>query len=267
MSATNHGITTAETFVQGPRGRLFVRNWSPATPATKAPIVMFHDSLGSVDLWRNFPAALAVATGRQVIAYDRLGFGRSDVNGESLRRDFVATEAETGFAPLRQHLGIGRFVLFGHSVGGGMAANVAAKNGADCVAVVTEAAQTFVEDKTLAGIRDARELFRDPAQVDRLKRYHGEKTQWVLDAWINTWLKPEFGDWSLEPVLPQVKCPLLVIHGAEDEYGSPRHPQDFATFAGGRTQVELMPDTRHVPHREKEAVVVGMVTTFLQSLD
>lgn len=248
-------------------GRLFVRIWSPENPAPGLPVILLHDSLGCVELWRDFPAALCAATGRQVIAYDRLGFGKSDAHPARLSLDFVAKEAHTGFASVRQQLDIHRFILFGHSVGGGMAVHCAARFNEACAALITESAQAFVEDRTVQGIEEARELFKDPDQVDRLKKYHGEKAEWVLDAWINSWLNPAFASWSLKPVLPQVKCPVLAIHGSDDEYGSSRHPELIGQLAGGTAQVEIMAGTRHVPHREKEDIVVGVVARFLESLD
>jgi len=266
MSIAVQNITSQDAWVQGAGGRLFVRLWSPEVDKGLAPIVMLHDSLGSVELWRGFPAALCAATGRSVVAYDRLGFGKSDENPGTLSTEFVAREAETGFAAVKRQLGIGRFVLLGHSVGGGMAVNCAARFPEDCVAVITESAQAFVEDRTVQGIKEARELFSDPEQVDRLKKYHADKAKWVLDAWIESWLHPAFASWSLEPVLPQMTCPALVIHGVEDEYGSTRHPELIGALAGGGAQLEIMADTRHVPHREREDAVVARIVRFLEVL-
>lgn len=251
--------------VQLPTGGLFVRKWSPVQ-AQGSPIVLFHDSLGSVELWRGFPSALAARTGRVVFAYDRLGFGRSDPRDDTLGMGFIADEASTFFPALREQLGIGRFIAFGHSVGGGMAVHSAARCADDCAALITESAQTFVEERTLQGIRQATTLFADPAQVERLGKYHGAKARWVLDAWIDTWLSPGFADWSLDAVLPQVKCPVLAIHGADDEYGSPRHPERIGKLAHGPARVEVMPDTRHMPHREREAVVLDLVAEFLRAI-
>lgn len=267
MSTRPQHTTSRDTAVDGQHGRLFVRTWSPETPSNLAPIVLLHDSLGSVELWRGFPAALCKATGRQVVAYDRLGFGKSDAHPATLAMDFIAREADGDFAAVIRQLGIARFIVFGHSVGGGMAVNCAARHGAACVALITESAQAFVEDRTVEGLEDARELFKDPGQVDRLKRYHGDKARWVLDAWIESWLAPAFANWSLRPVLTQVKCPALVIHGVDDEYGSPAHPQLIAELSAGPARLELMADTRHVPHREREAEVVAMVRSFLETLD
>ncbi|MFA7605930.1 MAG: alpha/beta fold hydrolase [Rhodocyclaceae bacterium] len=261
-----------DVWIEHPAGRLFGRIWTPsgADARTKhdVPIVMLHDSLGCVELWRDFPAALSAATGRRVIAYDRLGFGRSAPRHGDLPLDFIADEARSYFPAVRAQLGFERFIAFGHSVGGGMAVNCAAEFGADCKALITVAAQAFPEARTLAGIRIAKEQFKDPAQVERLGKYHGDKARWVLDAWTETWLSPAFAGWSLTPVLPRVRCPLLAVHGVDDEYGSPRHPEIIGQHSGAsRVQVEIMPHTRHMPHREHPEAVIGLMHEFLSELD
>ena len=230
------------------------------------PIVLFHDSLGCVDLWRSFPAALSKNTGRRVIAYDRLGFGKSGVRCDKLGLDFVSEEAETYFPALREQLGVERFIAFGHSVGGGMALHCAARFADIRDAVITESAQAFVEDRTVEGILNAKEQFQQEEQFARLKKYHGDKAKWVLDAWTETWLDPRFAAFSLKAVLPRVRCPLLVIHGIHDEYASTRHPEMIAELSGGPSQLEILADTYHVPHREREQAVVALVTDFLASL-
>ena len=259
-------ILHEDIWVRLPAGRVFARLWSPLD-VSGSPIILFHDSLGCVELWRNFPAALAARTGRRVIAYDRLGFGKSDPRRDTLGMDFIAAEAEAVFPALCAELGIDRFVAFGHSVGGGMAVHCAASFAESCDALITESAQAFVEDRTVQGIREAQALFVAPAQVERLGKYHGDKARWVLAAWIDTWLSPGFADWSLDAVLPRVRCPVLAMHGADDEYGSPRHPERIGRLAGGPARVEVMPDTRHVPHRERELAVLDRIAAFLQSID
>ncbi|MCR2726207.1 alpha/beta hydrolase, partial [Salmonella enterica] len=86
------------------------------------------------------------------------------------------------------------FIAFGHSVGGGMGICCAAAHPDDCRALITESAQTFAEDRTLDGIRAAQRNFAEPGQLDRLKKYHGDKAAWVLSAWVDTWLSPAFAD-------------------------------------------------------------------------
>lgn len=251
-------------WVHHPRGRLFARSWTPATDAAGAPIVLLHDSLGCVALWRDFPEQLSRATGRRVVAYDRLGFGRSDARQGTMPLDFIAQEATAFFPVVLEQLGIGRFVVFGHSVGGGMAVHCAAAWSERCEALITESAQAFVEDRTVQGLRSAREQFKAAQQMQRLARHHGDRAAWVLQAWLGTWLSPEFAGWSLAEVLPRLTCPVLAIHGAEDEYGSARHPEMIARLAPGPVRSLLLAGTGHVPHREQPAQVMAAIQDALQ---
>ncbi|MCW2237184.1 alpha/beta fold hydrolase [Azospirillum canadense] len=258
-------VDETETRIRLADGSLFAKVWTPESSddPPPAPIILFHDSLGSVELWRGFPQRLAATTGRRVVAYDRLGFGRSDSYPGKLDAGFVAAEGQCVVPSLCDQLGIDDFVACGHSVGGGMAVETAARLPARCRALVTIAAQAFVEDKTLAGIRVAQRGFEDPASLAKLAKYHGDKAAWVADAWINTWLSPEFADWTLEPALAGVRCPVLAIHGERDEYGSAEHP---TRIAAGRGTARILPETGHVPHRESEALLVEVIEGFLRGI-
>jgi len=251
-------------WIHHPAGRLFAREWPGAEAGATLPaLVLLHDSLGCVELWRDLPARLREATGRRVIAYDRAGFGRSDARDRPPSFEFIADEATTGFPRLREALGLARFAVLGHSVGGGMAVNIAARQAGACTALVTIAAQSFVEQRTLEGLRAARTSFAEPGAVERLARYHGDKARWVLSAWPDTWLDPAFAGWSLAPVLPSVRCPVLALHGELDEYGSPAHPRLIGELAGGPATVHILPGAGHVPQREQPDVVVRQVADFL----
>jgi len=260
-------LISNDVWVDHPDGRIFVRTWGKSSdtslPQKEAPIVLFHDSLGCVDLWRDFPARLSAATGRQIIAYDRLGFGRSDPRTDIPTLDFVSDEAKTYFPAIREQLGIQKFIAFGHSVGGGMAIHCATRFPADCEALITESAQAFLEDRTAQGIMTAKQQFKDEQQIERLRKYHGAKAKWVVDAWTETWLDPEFATWSLTGILPAVTCPVLAIHGVFDEYGSTRHPELIGQLCSGPSRVEIMAETYHVPHRERPEAVIDMVSRFL----
>lgn len=255
-------IESVDRWVHHPRGRIFTRTWPSDTG--RAPIVLMHDSLGCVDLWRDFPGQLSVALGRPVIAYDRLGFGRSDARLERPSLKFVAEEASEYFPVLYEHLGLRNVVLLGHSVGGGMAIECAARLGSQCEALVTIAAQVFAEHRTLEGIRAARVSFSDARQIDRLARYHGDKTPWVLQAWIENWLDPAFSSWSVVDVLPRVGSPILALHGELDEYGTIAHAQLISQLSGGSSQQAILPGIGHVPHREQPEQVLGLVERFLR---
>lgn len=258
MTVSDHRVTTE-------KGTLFARAWTPSGPRPDgdATVLLFHDSLGCVDLWRDFPPQLAVATRRRVVAYDRLGFGRSDAYPGTLPVTFIHDEAMTVVPRLSDVLGLDAVVPFGHSVGGAMALAAAARWPEQCTAVVTESAQSFVEDRTLSGVRAARADFERPGQLERLARYHGVKARWVLNAWVETWLAPAFAGWHLDDDLRDVRCPTLAFHGDQDEYGSVQHAERIARLTQGPSRAVILEGCGHVPHREQPTRVLDEVAGFL----
>ncbi len=255
-----HWITTDS-------GVIYARAWAPLESPSdeRAAILLFHDSLGCVDLWRDFPEQLAMATGRGVVAYDRLGFGRSAARVDQLPLTFIHDEAVKAVPRLLEALDLEAIVPFGHSVGGAMAIVTAAHWPERVVAVVTESAQSFVEARTREGLLAARADFERPGQLERLARYHGVKARWVLDSWIETWLNPEFAAWTLDNHLRNVRCSALALHGDRDEFGSRRHPERIARLVAGQSRVVILDGCGHVPHREQPAAVLDEVARFLKT--
>ncbi len=255
-------ISDREYWIESPGGQLFAKSWTPIDPGSATPLILFHDSLGCVALWRQFPKLLAEALNRQVIAYDRLGFGRSDRRTDILSGDFVATEAEQYVPLLCEKLSVNEFIACGHSVGGGMAVWAGASLPRQCKGVITIAAQAFVEDRTLAGIRIAEQEFETADNMSRLAKYHGDKAEWVLHAWIDTWQDPAFVDWSLDAALRLLRCPQLTIHGEHDEFGSLEHPR---RIAGTHGEPRILSGIGHNPHRECPELLVEIIEDWLSS--
>ena len=247
---------------------MFARTWVPLSRRhdASATFLLFHDSLGCVELWRKFPEQLAIATGRSVLAYDRPGFGRSDPHPERLDFTFIRDEAVSVVPALLDVFELDAIIPFGHSVGGGMAISTAARFPQRCAAVITESAQALVEELTLAGVRAARDQFERPGQLQRLARYHGDKARWVLDAWVETWLDPGMAGWCLDDTLRGVHCPTLALHGDEDEFGSVEHPQRIARLTQGPARAVILEACGHVPHREQPTRVLDEVTDFLAAV-
>lgn len=248
--------------VDVPGGSIYVKKWVPRVLKNKTPIVLLHDSLGCIGLWKEFPKLLAEHLGREVIAYDRLGFGESSPRVERPSNAFVWEEADIYFSLVKQRLALKNYVLFGHSVGGGMAIGIAA-NDDDCIALITESSQAFVEDLTIQGLKDAKQFFQKDGQIDRLKKWHGDKAVWVLKAWLDVWLSPDFASWSIEPYINRVLCPVLAIHGENDEYGSIAFPEFIVEKTGGDSQMLILENCGHVPHREHTQLVLDAINSFL----
>jgi pimeloyl-ACP methyl ester carboxylesterase len=259
-------VQVSEDFAAVVGGTLYIRRWTPSSMETPEPypIILLHDSIGCVDMWREFPLALAGKLRRPVIAYDRLGYGRSSKRCDQPSPRFVGEEAEIYFPRIKEHLGIGEFAVFGHSIGGGMAVIIASKFPHACRAVITEAAQAFVEHKTLTSIAAEKLRFAIPQELAKLTKFHGEKASWVVRAWTDSWLSKEFADWNLRSELPKVKCPLLAIHGDHDEYGSDAFPDVLSSMTSGYAKKMIISDCGHVPHRERQDLVLDETEKFLR---
>lgn len=257
-------IDVSEAIISLPEGKIFVKIWNPPKVQKDIPLVLLHDSLGCVETWKDFPEKLCRQIERQIIAYDRLGFGKSSARKERPSANFIEEEAETILPALLNALEIKTFSLLGHSVGGAMAIACAAKYPDSCQFIITESAQAFVEDRTREGILKAQENFEIPEIFAKLAKYHDQKTKWVLDAWIGIWLSAEFADWSLQTILPHVKCPALVIHGDQDEYGSIKFPQMISKMVQGPSEEKIIPDCGHIPHREKPKLILSLIADFLK---
>lgn len=258
-------LQVSEHLIEQPVGPIFVKRWTPPRPCSSTAILLLHDSLGCVELWKDFPEKLSRALNRTVIAYDRWGFGKSAVRHELPPPHFIHEEAEIFLPRLLHTLNLSSIILFGHSVGGAMAIAAASRLGTTCRAVITESAQAFVEEKTKEGIRKAERDFMNPKNLARLEKYHGAKTGWVLKAWTDIWLSEEFAPWTLKNQ-PPFRSPLLVIHGDQDDYGSVEFPKTLCTLSLGKTQMVILPQCGHVPHREHPETVITLVRDFLQSL-
>src|SRR5690606_35158778 len=89
-----------------------------------APVMVFlHEGLGSVAMWRDFPARLADAVGMRALVYSRPGYGRSSPRpeGEKWKPDFMHRQAREVLPALLRELGVENPWLFGHSDGGSIA--------------------------------------------------------------------------------------------------------------------------------------------------
>ncbi len=139
---------------------LETRWWGP--PAEAAPtLVLLHEGLGCVALWRDFPEALVAATGCGVFAYSRFGYGGSDSVSLPRPMRYMHDEALEVLPRVLDAAGVRRAVLVGHSDGGSIAAiHAGTVHDPRVLGVVMIAAHFFVEDINIASIRGIKEQLR-----------------------------------------------------------------------------------------------------------
>ncbi|HRD49451.1 MAG: alpha/beta hydrolase [Candidatus Competibacter sp.] len=247
--------------------RLHAERLFPIRAAAGPTLVFLHEGLGSIGQWRNFPAQLCTLTGLPGLIYERWGFGRSDPLTGPRPRDYLHREAENSLPEVLAACGIADPpILFGHSDGGSIALLFAAAYPGRTHAVISEAAHVFIEEVCLVGIRAARATYEQGNLREGLCRYHGANTDSMFRGWCDTWLRPDFRDWNMTAELPRITCPVLIIQGEEDEYGTRAQVDTIATGVSGSAEVLWLPDCAHVPHHQAPDAVLNAAGRFISGV-
>jgi pimeloyl-ACP methyl ester carboxylesterase len=209
-------------------------------------LVFLHEGLGSLGLWRDFPARVAAATGRRAVVYSRFGHGASDPLAGPRTPRFMHEEALDVLPALLEEHGIEKPVLVGHSDGGSIALIHASRHPVSKLVLL--APHVFVEDLSVASIAEARETFETTDLRERMARYHRD-AEATFRLWNDIWLAPEFRDWNIEDVLPGITAPVLAIQGEHDQYGTLAQIDAIERGVSGPFQRVVL-DARHAPHLE-----------------
>jgi pimeloyl-ACP methyl ester carboxylesterase len=235
----------------------------PGTRAGAPALVFLHEGLGSLALWKDFPAELAAATGAPALIYSRYGYGNSDPITAPRGVDYMHAEALVVLPVLLDALGIGNPILIGHSDGASISL-IHAGSGIRAVrALILEAPHVFVEDLTVRSIEAARDIYRQSDLPRRLARYHADPDN-AFWGWNDIWLAPAFRSWNIENFLPRVGCPVLAIQGADDEYGTLAQLDAIERQVAGPIERLVLADCRHSPHRDQPAATLAAMRRFIE---
>ena len=245
-------------------GRLEYARWG-AGAGGGPPLVLLHEGLGCVSMWRDWPGDLARRTGREVFAYSRFGYGESSPAELPRPLDFMHREAREVLPRVIEAAGIDEApVLVGHSDGGTIALLCAAFGEVPLGAVVTLAAHAFNEPRCIEGIEAAREAFRHGKLRERLARHHGERTDDAFRGWCDAWLDPRFERWSIEEEVAWVNVPLLIVQGRDDTYGTLRQVEVIADRVAGPCRTLVLDDCGHSPHRDRTRATTEAIVRFVE---
>lgn len=230
--------------------------------AVKPYIVLLHEGLGSVSLWRDFPEAIARRTGCRVMVYSRFGYGQSDGLPGPRAPTFMHEEATDVLPRLLAGLHIERPILLGHSDGASIALIHAAEPRNGVVAAILMAPHVFVEPVGLSSIAKITETYETTDLRARLARHHRHVDDAFL-GWSRIWLSPTFRTWSLGAEVQRLACPTLLIQGEDDEYGTLAQIDAIAAAAPGPIERLVLPACGHSPHRDQPAAVLDAVAAFV----
>ena len=240
---------------------------APDSDALRVPIVFLHEGLGSVAMWRDWPATVCRATGRAGWVVSRRGYGQSapvpDVRTSGrLPPDYLHREAWQVMPPLLAALRIPKPVLLGHSDGGSIALLYASRF--DTVACVAMAPHVMVEDLSIASIAAAREAYLHGDLRHRLARYHAD-VDGAFWQWNDIWLSPEFRAFDIRADCTRITAPILAIQGRDDPYGTLAQIDQIDPRAG-RVERVVLSGCGHSPHRDAPQETLQSIGAFLAPL-
>ena len=235
--------------------------WS-GTPAATA-LVLLHEGLGSLGLWRDFPRKLETATGISVFAYSRANYRASSASAPLPRAVRYMHDEARLLPDLLRSAGISDPILFGHSDGASIA--ILHASAAPVRGLVLEAPHVFAEDVSLRSIAQAREAYERGDLRSRLSRWH-QDVDAAFWGWKGPWLHPGFRGWNLTGCLSAIRAPALLIQGEADEYGTFEQIDAIARGLRGRTEKLVLAGVGHAPHKDREAAVLDATAKFLRTL-
>jgi pimeloyl-ACP methyl ester carboxylesterase len=231
-------------------------------------LVFLHEGLGSVSMWRDFPARLCEAADCRGLVYSRPGYGRSTPRAvaEAWGVDFMHRQAHEVLPALLRALDVDAAReppwLFGHSDGGSIALLYAAGFPDRLAGAIVLAPHIRVEDLSVSSIAQARQAYRDTDLRQRLARHHDDPDS-AFYGWNDIWLHPPFRDWSIEAEIAAITCPLLAVQGLDDEYGTLEQIRGIARRVPQTRLLEL-PGCGHSPHRDQPEAVIEAACRLLR---
>jgi pimeloyl-ACP methyl ester carboxylesterase len=260
--------------------------WGPDS-ADAPTLVLLHEGLGSVALWRDVPGRLAEATGWGVFAYSRFGYGYSDTTPLPRPMTYMHHEAHEVLPEVLRGAGIRHAVLIGHSDGGSIAAiyagtpvssfpsmsgpsgraglGAAGHDGITLLGLITIAAHFFVEDLNIASIRQIAASYETGDLRQRLSRYHRD-VEAAFRGWNDAWLDPRFRAFDITGFLPTIQAPILALQGADDPYGTEDQLRVFAANVGVPIKTRLISGAKHSPHLEAKEATLAAISDFIADL-
>jgi pimeloyl-ACP methyl ester carboxylesterase len=252
--------TTTTTVTVNGRG---IETLQLAGDPDRRPIVLLHEGLGSVGLWRAFPHHLRLATGRRIVAFSRHGHGRSQPPPTPRTPAFFHEEALDVLPQLLLEIEAAEPILIGHSDGGSIALIHAGHH--PVTGLVTLAAHVFVEEVSVRAIERTRRSYDGDGLRERMARHHDDPDV-AFHGWCDVWLDPEFArTWDLVPDAKTVTAPTLVVQGEDDAYGTLEQVERIVGAVGGPVTRLILPGG-HSSHLEQPVAVTEAITAFAATL-
>ena len=194
---------TSEVFIDVPNAKLHALYLHQPSEKSKGIVLFLHGNAGNLETW--FPHAdFWLSTGYDVLMPDYRGFGKStgQIENEAQLNDDVlrAWQFVVGNYPNKKH------VIYGRSLGTGLAAKLASQVPADLLVLVSP----YTSMKAMA------------------REYYPWVPPFVLRYPLET-----------DTILPKLTLPILLIHGSDDGLISIQHSKILRSLNPRARLVEI----------------------------
>ncbi len=248
-------------------GQQLEYEWYGPRPDEATTLVFLHEGLGCVAMWKGFPERVVAATGSGALVYSRAGYGKSNPCKLPRPVRFMHDEALIMLPQVLDAFEIREAILVGHSDGGSIALIHAGGIGDTRVGgLVLLASHVFVEDLGLQSISRIAEDYRTGNLRQHLERYHGENVDGAFWGWNEVWLNPEFRSWNIEEYLPPIRVPVLLIQGADDQYGTLAQIEAIGRGIAGSAEKIILKECGHSPHLDQPEQTLAVINGFVQRI-
>jgi pimeloyl-ACP methyl ester carboxylesterase len=236
--------------------------WHGARPEQAPTLVLLHEGLGCVAMWRDFPRRLAERAGYGVLVYSRAGYGRSDPVPLPRPLTYMHAEAFDVLPHVLDQAGVRKAILVGHSDGASIATIYAGgRQDFRVRGLVLMAPHFFVEDFGLRSIAEAKDAYERGDLRERLARHHRDVDA-AFWGWNRAWLDPAFRAWRIDDYLAHVRVPILIIQGADDQYGTTAQIALAQEDAYCPVETVILDNCRHAPHVDQPGPTLGAIADF-----
>jgi valacyclovir hydrolase len=232
-----------------------------------APLLMIPGALGTGA--GDFHAQISWFAARhfQVVAPDPRGYGRSRPPPREYPPDFYHRDAADMFA-LMTALGHQRFAIMGWSDGGNIAVIMAASKPQRVAKLVVFGGQSFLTAEEIAAFNDIRKISAwSPRAAEAMRAVYGEALDELWDRYVagQEALYAAGGD-LYRPLLADVKCPTLILHGARDPLIPGLHPEAIHRGIAG-SRLHIFPEGKHNIHLKYADEFNAIAFAFLTEPD
>ncbi|HEY5638994.1 MAG TPA: alpha/beta hydrolase [Dehalococcoidia bacterium] len=246
------------------------------------PLVFVHGYTGDITDWRHQLPAFSQSF--RVLIVDNRGHGQSEAPSD--RSAYTMGHFADDVEALLDELGIGRYHLLGHSMGGAVVQEIALRSANRLLSLIlhdttddfSDAASNPVvaawrdfrfklaEGEGMEAVANASSPFPPPPHMppDRLEETRVRMSKMSADAFIGSWHGLERWQGARDRAA-QIKAQTLVIYGDLDTQFLIAGSQRLAAAIQG-AELAVIPETAHQPQWERPQLFNAALGAFLNKV-